>query len=101
MDKFTYHICFSKKGWIRYISHLDLLRFFNRALRRTGLKFYLTKGFNPRPIVRIKQALKLGVEAENIDAEIVLEEHIRPDIVKSMFAKEMPEGVDLNMVMLS
>lgn len=101
MDKFTYYICFAKKGLMRYISHLDLLRLFNRALRRTGVKFYLTKGFNARPIVRIKQALKLGLESDGIDAEIVLEEYIEPDNMKLLLENEMPEGIIVKKVSMA
>ncbi|MFH1061327.1 MAG: TIGR03936 family radical SAM-associated protein [Candidatus Omnitrophota bacterium] len=56
------NISFSKKGMIRYISHLDFIRLIYRALRRADLPFMLSEGFNPRPKINFGQALKLGVE---------------------------------------
>ena len=86
---------------MRYISHLDILRLFNRALRRTGFKFYLSKGFNPHPIVRVIKALKLGVEGKSEDAEFVLEENIDPLNFKESFNKQLPEGVKIEKVALN
>ncbi len=98
MMKILYHVIFSKNGWMRYISHLDLLRLFNRALRRTGLKFYLTKGFRPRPVVRINKALKLGIESDKEEMEFVLDENVNPLAVKERLNSQLPEGVRITHV---
>jgi radical SAM-linked protein len=94
--KFTQSILFSKKGPMRYISHLDLMRLFSRALRRTGFKFYLTKGFNPRPVVRVKNALKLGLEATDQQAEFELEELVDKKIFITRLNHELPDGIKIN-----
>ena len=86
VGKFTYYITFNKKGWMRYISHLDLMRLFNRAIRRAGFKLYFTKGFNPHPLIRIKKALKLGLEGRSLEAEFVLAEYLDRDDFKSRFS---------------
>jgi radical SAM-linked protein len=91
--KFTHSILFDKTGMMRYISHLDLMRLFHRALRRTGFKLYLTKGFNPRPVVRIKNALKLGIEAEGQQAEFELEECVDKTVFISRLNHQLPEGI--------
>ena len=91
--KFTQAILFSKTGLMRYISHLDLMRLFSRALRRTGFKFYLTQGFNPRPVVRIKNALKLGLEATDQQAEFELEELVDKKTFISRLSHELPDGI--------
>ncbi len=98
--KITYSALFSKTGWMRYISHLDLLRLFNRVLRRTGFKFYLSKGFNPRPVIRIKKALKLGVEGKDEEVEFLLEESVDPINFKESFNKQLPDGVKIEKVCL-
>ena len=54
---------FSKTGDMRFISHLDLVRLFQRACRRAGLPVAVTKGFSPRLKISILKALKLGVES--------------------------------------
>jgi radical SAM-linked protein len=91
--KFTHSILFDKTGMMRYISHLDLMRLFHRALRRTGFKLYLTKGFNPRPVVRVKNALKLGLEASNQQAEFILEELVDKETFIDCLNHQLPEGI--------
>ena len=54
---------FEKRGNALYISHLDLMRVFQRAFKRAGLPLTHTKGFNPRPSVSIALPLSLGVES--------------------------------------
>lgn len=54
---------FEKTGNAAYISHLDLMRLFQRSFKRAGLPLTHTKGFNPRPSVSIALPLSLGVES--------------------------------------
>lgn len=54
---------FEKTGMAAYISHLDLMRLFQRSFKRAGLPLTHTKGFNPRPSVSIALPLSLGVES--------------------------------------
>lgn len=54
---------FQKTGNAIYISHLDLMRLFQRAFKRADLPLTHTKGFNPRPSVSIAMPLSLGVES--------------------------------------
>lgn len=57
-------IRFGKRPRLRFISHLDLQRFFQRALNRTGLPVAFTQGFNPHPILSFGSALALGWTSE-------------------------------------
>lgn len=54
---------FEKVGTARFISHLDLMRLFQRAFKRAGLPLTHTQGFNPRPSVSIALPLSLGAES--------------------------------------
>jgi len=54
---------FLKTGNAVYISHLDLMRLFQRAFKRAGLHLTHTQGFNPRPSVSIALPLSVGVES--------------------------------------
>ena len=56
-------IWFEKKGNAVWISHLDLMRLFQRAFKRAGLPLTHTQGFNPRPSVSIALPLSVGVES--------------------------------------
>ena len=65
-------LLFEKKGNAIWISHLDLMRLFQRAFKRAGLPLTHTKGFNPRPSVSIALPLSVGVcsSCELLDFEL-------------------------------
>ena len=85
---------------MKYISHLDLMRLFIRALRRAGLPLKYTQGFHPHPKFRIKRALKLGMESENEEAEVILNEFLEPEIFKNKLQKELPQGIVIKEVVI-
>ena len=65
-------LLFTKMGRSVWISHLDLMRLFQRAFKRAGLPLTHTQGFNPRPSVSIALPLSVGVESrcELLDFEL-------------------------------
>lgn len=65
-------LLFEKTGNAIWISHLDLMRLFQRSFKRAGLALKHTQGFNPRPSVSIALPLSVGVESkcELLDFEI-------------------------------
>lgn len=65
-------LLFEKTGNAVWISHLDLMRVFQRAFKRAGLSLTHTHGFNPRPSVSIALPLSVGVEShcELLDFEL-------------------------------
>ena len=56
-------LLFEKTGNAIFISHLDLMRLFQRAFKRAGLPLTHTQGYNPRPSVSIALPLSVGVES--------------------------------------
>ena len=56
-------LLFEKKGNAIWISHLDLMRVFQRSFKRAGLPLTHSGGFNPRPSVSIALPLSVGVES--------------------------------------
>ena len=56
-------LLFEKTGNAVWISHLDLMRLFQRAFKRAGLPLTHTQGFNPRPSVSIALPLSVGIES--------------------------------------
>lgn len=65
-------IKFSKLGHMRFIGHLDLLRYFQKAMRRAGVPIKYSEGFSPHQIMSFASPLSLGIEgyAEYMDIEI-------------------------------
>ena len=84
---------FSKKGVMKYISHLDLMRLFMRAMRRADLPLKLSEGFSPHPKLSLKRALKLGLESESEEAAIVLRLPVSPEEFKNKLQPQLPEGI--------
>lgn len=89
---------FTKKGPLRYISHLDLMRLFVRAMRRAGLPLKMTQGFSPHPKFSIKRALKLGVESEHEEAAIVLRGLVAADEFSKKLQEQLPQGIEVKNV---
>ncbi len=61
--RWRYRVAFRKAGTMAYLSHLDLVRTFTRALRRARVPLRLSQGFSPHPEVAFGPALALGVES--------------------------------------
>ncbi len=86
---------FSKQGLMRYISHLDLMRLFMRAMRRADLPLKMSEGFSPHPKLSLKRALKLGIESQHEEAAIVLKFPVEPADFKNRLQKQLPEGIEI------
>lgn len=80
---------FSKKGKSRYLSHLDLLRLFQRSIRRAEMPVKISQGFTPRMKLSIIPAIKLGMESEGLEAKFVLTEKINEEEVKERLQKQL------------
>ena len=65
-------LLFEKTGSAIWMSHLDLMRLFQRAFKRAGLPLKHTQGYNPRPSVSIALPLSVGVDSvcELLDFEL-------------------------------
>ena len=85
---------FQKTGNAVYISHLDLMRLFQRAFKRAELPLTHTQGFNPRPSVSIALPLSLGVESqcELLDFELETDTFSNEDICTRL-NQALVEGV--------
>lgn len=86
---------FSKKERMKFISHLDLMRLFLRAMRRAGLPLKMTEGFSPHPKFSIKRALKLGLESESEEACVVLKEAMAFADFKLKLRQQLPQGIEV------
>jgi len=86
---------FEKRGELRAISHLDLMRAFERAIRRTGLPLRMSEGYNPRP--RISFPVPLGVGMEGLDEimEFDLADWVFPGEIERRLREQMPDGLKI------
>lgn len=93
MSIFPYRVRFSKTGKLRFLSHHDLMRFFERALRRTGLPLRMTEGYNPHPILAFPTALGVGIESADEILEFELSSWTAPRQIQTQLAAQCPEGI--------
>jgi radical SAM-linked protein len=84
---------FRKDGPLRWLSHHDLLRTFERLLRRSRLPFRSSQGFNPRPRLVFALSLPLGVVGRAEVAELELDEPVPPDEVRDRLNRHCPPGL--------
>ncbi|MBU1999340.1 MAG: TIGR03936 family radical SAM-associated protein [Candidatus Omnitrophota bacterium] len=84
---------FSKTGKMKYISHLDLMRLFMRALRRAELPVMISQGFNPHPKISLQNALKLGAESDNELAKVVLHRLVAGADFQERLQSQLPQGI--------
>ena len=80
---------------MRFISHLDLMRLFHRALRRADLPVAITKGFSPRVKMSIMKALKLGVESSAEEALFYMNEKLSPQEFMARLNTKLPDGIKM------
>lgn len=92
---FRVNFVFAKNGWMRYISHLDLMRLFTRAMRRAEFPLKMTQGFSPHPKLSIQRALKLGLESEHEEATVVLRRWVGPKDFHAKLQEQLPEGIQI------
>lgn len=89
---------FSKTGSLALLSHLDLVRLMERALRRSGLPVSFTGGFHPLPRVQFALALPLGAEADGEWMDIEFIHEIDPAAALERLQPQLPSGFALQQV---
>jgi radical SAM-linked protein len=86
---------YAKRGRLRFTSHRDVARAFERALRRAKVPMAYSQGFNPHPKVSWIGAAPTGVASEAEYVEIQLVEAVEADELVRMLDVAMPPGLDL------
>ena len=86
-------LLFSKTGRAKYISHLDLMRTFQRALARAGIPIKHTEGFHPHPFVSIALPLSVGYSSQCEILEFGLLGDTPMEEVPVRLTAAMPEGI--------
>lgn len=95
MDK-TIRFRFSVGSEVRFLSHLDLLRTLERALRRTGLPIAYSEGFSPRPKMSFGFALPVGVLSKAEYGDFEFNEGILPGEFLTIYNEHLPQGLRLS-----
>ncbi len=86
---------FRKLGALRLLSHHDLLRTFERLLRRAEIPFHRTQGFHPKPRIVFALSLPLGVLGRDEVVEIELTTPVEPEEMLQRLRRQAPPGLDI------
>ena len=88
-------LLFSKTGRARFISHLDLMRTFQRAFLRADIAIKHTEGFHPHAFVSIVLPLSVGYASHCEILEFGLLEGTAPEEVPARLNAVLPEGIEV------
>jgi radical SAM-linked protein len=88
-------IRFRKDGDLRFVSHRDLMKCFERVLRRAHLPVHATQGFHPMPRMIFAMSLGLGILGAEEILELEFDEPIEPGEVQRRLAAQMPPGLEI------
>ncbi|MBR8839732.1 MAG: TIGR03936 family radical SAM-associated protein, partial [Stigonema ocellatum SAG 48.90 = DSM 106950] len=83
-------VWFGKQGNMALVSHLDLMRLFDRTVRRVGLPVAFTGGFHPTPRISIANALPLGSTSSGEIVDFELTQPVDADTFRSQLAGALP-----------
>ena len=86
---------FSKSGRACYISHLDLMRTFQRAFLRAEIPIKNTEGFNPHAFVSIALPLSVGYSSDCELLDFVLLPGVEKEDVPARLNAVLPEGITI------
>jgi radical SAM family uncharacterized protein/radical SAM-linked protein len=94
VDKALRYRCrFTKLGRPRFLSHLDVMRTLQRALRRAAVPVLMSQGFNPKPVMAFGPALALGIESAEEWVEFHSLEPLDVERVLQDVNRDLPEGI--------
>ena len=88
-------IRYAKRGRLRFVSHRDFSRAFERAIFRARIPMAYSSGFNPHPRISYAGAAPTGAASEAEYLEIGLREVVSPDAVAGLLREALPDGLDV------
>lgn len=86
-------INFTKKGYLSYLSHLDLIRLFQRAFNRINLPVKYSNGFNPHPKFSIGAPLSIGITSDNEYMDVEIFDYIDEKKTLEMLNGQLPDEI--------
>ncbi|MFE3638764.1 TIGR03936 family radical SAM-associated protein [Streptomyces cellostaticus] len=88
-------LCYTKRGRLRFTSHRDFQRAFERALRRAEVPMAYSAGFTPHPKVSYANAAPTGTGSEAEYLEIALTAARDPETLRVLLDESLPTGLDV------
>jgi radical SAM-linked protein len=91
-------IRFTKRDDLRWLSHRDLMRLWERLFRRASVPLGMTEGFHPKPRMNFPSALAVGIAGDNELLEVELSEAWSAERLSQAIAEQAPPGLQIRRV---
>lgn len=91
----NYILKYARDERVKYISHLDFIRTFNRTVRRAGLEMSFSQGYNPHPIMTVAMPLSVGVTSDCEYMKIGFDGNYTEDEIKNRLNAAFPKGFEI------
>jgi radical SAM-linked protein len=86
---------FKRRQELKFISHLDLIRLWQRALQRAGISLAYSEGFSPHPQISLAAPLAVGVTSEAELMDIYLSKPVSPHFFTAALSQQLPPGIEI------
>ena len=86
---------FGRGPEVKFISHLDIMRFWERALRRAQIPLAYSEGFSPHPRISLAAPLPVGVTSEAELMDIVVSRWVSPQWFTTTVSQQLPRGFEI------
>lgn len=97
----NYILKYSRDERVRYISHLDFIRTFHRAVRRTDLQMSFSQGFNPHPVMTVAMPLSVGITSSCEYIKIGFDGDYSCEEIKDKLNDAFPPGFRIEAVVMA
>ena len=88
-------IRFSRGEELKFISHLDIMRLWQRALHRAGIPLAYTEGFSPHPRISLAAPLAVGVTSQSELMDVFCDKWISPHSFTASVSQQLPPGIQV------
>ena len=86
---------FSRGAELKFLSHLDLMRLWERAFRRAGISLAYSEGFTPHPRISLAAPLSVGMTSQSELMDIFLSRWTSPHSFASQATEQLPRGLTI------
>jgi len=91
-------IRFSRGEELKFISHLDIMRLWQRALHRAGIPLAYTEGFSPHPRISLAAPLAVGVTSQSELMDVFCSKWVSPHSFTAAVSQQLPPGIEISQV---
>ena len=91
-------IRFSRGEELKFISHLDIMRLWQRALHRASIPLAYTEGFSPHPRISLAAPLAVGVTSEAELMDVFCSKWVSPHSFTAAVSQQLPPGIEISQI---